>query len=168
MKLHHTFQTEFDDLAVLPWLLENDPEHWPFPDVSVAPEDIRVGIARTRTGPWVEISAVVRNNGSADVRGVEVLVGASMIGERGIGESVIVDVPRRGHAEIKRRWPFPAPYGTVLVHAMQLSEHGPADSWHADPTPEDAIAFRIISPENAPKDYGAVIRAQCAPVCRGY
>ena len=98
MKLHHSFQTEFDDLSVLPWLLENDPEHWPYPDVSVAPEDIQVGIARTRTGPQVEISAIVRNNGLADVRGVEVFVAASVNGEPGVRELVIVDVPRRGHS----------------------------------------------------------------------
>lgn len=168
LRLHHSFETEFDDLSALPWLLENDPQQWPYPDVSVAPEDIQVSLARTRDGPQVDVSAIVRNNGLADVRGVEVYVSASVHGKDGPTESVIVDVPRRGHVEIKRRWPFSAPYGTVLVHAMQVSKHTPIGSWHADLTPEDAVAFRIVNPESAPKDYAAGMRAQCAPVCRGY
>lgn len=80
----------------------------------------------------------------------------------------IVDVPPRGSIEIRTRLPFTAPYGFVVIHAMQISEHGPHDSWQPDPTPEDAVAFRVINPELAPKDYVASLVAMCGYPCRGY
>jgi hypothetical protein len=164
LKLSYSASTDFDDLSALPALLESDPNTWPRPDVSVAPEDIIV----TRVGSSLQISATVRNNGLADVRGVQVYLAASVHGEHGAKRSVVVDVPRRGQVEIKQRLPFSAPYGTVVVHALQLSEHNPFDSWHADPTPEDAVAFRIVNPGAAPPDYAARIVKDCGGICRGY
>lgn len=79
-----------------------------------------------------------------------------------------MDVPRRGHVEIKERLRFSAPYGIVLVHAMQLSEHAPFDSWNPDPTPDDAVAFRIVNLHAAPPDYAARIVKDCGGICRGY
>ncbi len=64
--------------------------------------------------------------------------------------------------------PFSAPYGVVVVHVMQFSEHTPHDSGSPDPTPDDAVAFRIISPQHAPKGFAASLVAQCGPICRGF
>jgi hypothetical protein len=156
--------SEYDDLAVLPGLLAMDPSAWPRADVSVAPEDVRIA----RIGSQVDVVAVVRNSGDVGVRGVQVMVDATVHGKRGFDRTYIVDVPPRGSAEIRTRIPFSAPYGVVVVHAMQISEHGPHDSWHPDPTPQDAVAFRVINPERAPKDYVSSLVAMCGYPCRGY
>jgi hypothetical protein len=89
----------------------------------------------------------------------------SVNGER---RSLVVDVPRRGATEIEVVLPMAAPYATVVVHALQLTEHAPFESWTPDPTPEDALAFRIVNPQRAPRDDAAIIRAHSAPDCRGY
>jgi hypothetical protein len=167
MRLQHSSMTEFDDLSVLPMVLDTDPSRWPQPDVSVAPEDITV--TRVGTAGELEISAIVRNSGWADVRGVEVYAGAGVDGAQGVKDSVVVVVPQRGQVEVKRRLRFPSPYGVVFVHAMQLSNHGPHESWSPDPTPDDAIAYRIVNPEGAPPGYVARIKKDlCYNLCRGY
>lgn len=168
LKLLHGSQAEFDDLAELPALLASDPALLPQGDISVAPEDITVSVTDSGGSPHVQIAAVVRNSGGVDLRGVQVLVAATVNGEHGPKELVIVDVPRRGHAEIKRLLPFSAPYGTILVHAMQASEHGPFESFQPDPTPDDAVAFRIVNPTKAPSGYAARIVQDCGGICRGY
>ena len=48
------------------------------------------------------------------------------------------------------------------------SEHTPHDSWNPDPTPDDAVAIRIIGPQHAPKEFAASLIQQCAPICRGF
>jgi hypothetical protein len=167
MRLHHSAMTEFNDLSVLPRVLDTDPSRWPQPDVSVAPEDITV--TRAGTAGELEISAIVRNSGWADVRGVEVYVAATVDGTQGAKDSVVVVVPQRGQVEIKRRMRLSSPYGVVIIHAMQLSNHGPHDSWSPDPTPDDAIAYRIVNPEGAPAGYVARIKKDlCYDLCRGY
>jgi hypothetical protein len=169
MRLQHSSMTEFDDLSLLPTLLHTDPELWPRPDVSVAPEDITVTRVRTRNGSELEISAIVRNNGAANVSGVEVHLAASGDGTQGSKDSVIVVVPQRGQVEVRRRLRFSLPYGVVVVHAMQLSEHAPHESWSPDLTPEDAIAFRLVNPQDAPPGYAARVQKDlCYNVCRGY
>jgi hypothetical protein len=88
--------------------------------------------------------------------------------DRGITRSLVVDVPRGGTTEIELSVPFSAPYGAVIAQVMQISEHTPHDSWNPDPTPDDAVAFRIISPQHAPKGFTASLVAQCGPICRGF
>jgi hypothetical protein len=154
-----------DGLSALPGLLAAGPSSWPSADLSVAPEDIVV----TRTATTVHIAAVIRNSGNANTRGAQVMVGAvTSAADRGITRSLVVDVPRGGTTEIELSVPFSAPYGAVLVQVMQISEHTPHDSWNPDPTPDDAVAFRIISPQHAPKGFAASLVAQCGPICRGF
>jgi hypothetical protein len=154
-----------DGLSALPGLLAAGPSSWPHADLSVAPEDITV----TRTATSVHVAAVIRNSGNAHTRGAEIMIGAATsAADRGINRSFVVDVPRGGTAEIKLSLPFSAPYGAVVVQVMQISNHTPHDSWSPDPTPDDAVAFRIISPEHAPKGFAASLVAQCGPICRGF
>ena len=154
-----------DGLAALPALLAADPSSWPSADLSVAPHDIAV----TRTATAIEISAVIRNYGNAPSRGAKVIiVAATSASDRGITRTFVVDVPRGGTREVALSLPFKAPYGFVLTQVMQISEHAPHDSWTPDPTPEDAVALRIITPEHAPKGVLASLLQQCAPICRGF
>ena len=154
-----------DGLSALPALLAAGRSSWPSADLSVAPEDISV----TRTATSVHIAAVIRNSGNANTHGAEIMIGAvKSAADRGINRSFVVDVPRGGTAEIKLSLPFSAPYGAVLVQVMQISEHTPHDSWSPDPTPDDAVAFRIIGPQRAPKEFAASLVEQCGPICRGF
>jgi hypothetical protein len=154
-----------DGLSALPDLLAAGPSSWSHADLSVAPEDITV----TRSATSVHIAAVIRNSGNANTHGAEIMIGAvTSAADRGINRSFVVDVPRGGTAEIKLSLPFSAPYGAVLVQVMQISEHTPHDSWSPDPTPDDTVAFRIISPQHAPKEFAASLVEQCGPICRGF
>ena len=154
-----------DGLSALPGLLAAGPSSWPHADLSVAPEDVTV----TRTATSVNIAAVIRNSGNATTRGAEIMIGAvTNVADRGITRSFVVDVPRGGTAEIELSVLFSAPYGAVLVQVMQISEHTPHDSWSPDPTPDDAVVFRIISPQRAPKEFAASLFEQCGPICRGF
>jgi hypothetical protein len=166
IRLRHPECREVSDgLSALPDLLAAGPSSWPSADLSVAPEDIAV----TRTATTVHIAAVIRNSGNANTRGAQVMIGAvTSAADRGITRSFVVDVPRGGTTEIELSVPFSAPYGAVLVQVMQISEHTPHDSWNPDPTPDDAVAFRIISPQDAPKEFAASLIAQCGPICRGF
>jgi hypothetical protein len=165
LKLLRDWHTEFDDLGALPALLTTDPSQWPRADVSVAPEDVTI----SRAGSNLSISAIVRNSGLVGVRGVEVSIDATIHGERGGPQrTFVVEVPAGGSVELKTHLPFAAPYGSVVVFAKQASNHAPFESWHFDPTPEDAITFRVVSPERAPKGYEAGLRAQCGYPCRGF
>jgi hypothetical protein len=166
IRLRHADCREVSDgLSTLPSLLAGGPSSWPSADLSVAPEDIAV----TRTATSVHIAAVIRNSGNANARGAEVMIGAvTSAADRGITRSLVVDVPRGGTTEIELSVPFSAPYGAVIAQVMQISEHTPHDSWNPDPTPDDAVAFRIISPQHAPKGFTASLVAQCGPICRGF
>lgn len=169
MRLRRSSVSELNDLSMLPELLTTDPSLWPHPDISIAPEDITVTRVRSRDGDALEVSAIIRNNGTADVSGVEVYLAAGVDGSEGIKDAVVVAVPQRGHVEIKRRLRFSGTFGIVMVHAMQISNHGPHDSWTPDPTPDDAIAFRIVNPQDAPPGYVARMQKDiCYNVCRGY
>ena len=152
-------------LSALPGLLTAAPASWPSPDLSVAPEDIAV----TRTATTVHIAAVIRNSGNATSRGAQVIISvATSATDRGITRSLVVDVPRAGTKEIEVSVPFSAPYGAVLAQVLQISEHTPHDTWTADPTPDDEVAVRIISPEHAPSGFVASLLQQCGPICRGF
>lgn len=166
IRLRHSDCREVSDgLSALPSLLAAGPSSWPSADLSVAPEDITV----TRTATSVHIAAVIRNSGNAHARGAEVMIGAvTSAADRGITRSFVVDVPRGATTEIELSVPFSAPYGAVVAQVMQISEHTPHDSWNPDPTPDDAVAFRIISPQHAPNGFAASLVAQCGPICRGF
>ncbi len=166
IRLRHSDCREVSDgLSTLPGLLAADPSSWPSADLSVAPEDIVV----TRTAATVHIAAVIRNSGNANSRGAEVTIGAvTSAADRGITRSFVVDVPRGGTTKIELSLPFSASYGAVVADVMQISEHTPHDSWNPDPTPDDAVAFRIIGPQHAPKGFAASLIAQCGPICRGF
>ena len=154
-----------DGLSTLPSLLAGGPSSWPSADLSVAAEDIAV----TQTATSVHITVVIRNSGNANSRGAEVMIGAvTSAADRGITRNVVVDVPRGGTTEIELSVPFSAPYGAVVAQVMQISEHTPHDSWNPDPTPDDTVAFRIISPQQAPNGFAASLVAQCRPLCRGF
>lgn len=166
IRLRHPDCREVNDgLSALPSLLAAPPSSWPSADLSVAPEDIAV----TRTATTVHIAAVIRNSGNANSRGAQVMISAATSAtDRGISRSFVVDVPRGGTMEIELSVPFSAPYGAVVAQVMQISEHTPHDSWSPDPTPDDAVAFRIIGPQHAPKGFAASLIQQCAPICRGF
>ena len=154
-----------DGLSALPNLLAAGPSSWPSGDLSVAPEDITV----TRTPTALRVTAIVRNAGTAHIRGAEVMIGiATSATDRGITRGFVVDVPRGSEREIQLSVPFTAPYGVIVVQAMQMSMHTPHDTWNPDPTADDTVAFRIISPQRAPKGFAASLIAQCGPICRGF
>ena len=166
IRLRHPDCREVSDgLSALSGLLAAGPSSWPSADLSVAPEDIAV----TRTATTIQLAAVIRNSGNANTRGAQVMISAATsAADRGITRSFVVDVPRGGMTEIELSMPFSALYGFVVVHVMQLSEHTPHDSGSPDPTPDDAVAFRVISPQQAPKGFAASLVAQCGPICRGF
>jgi hypothetical protein len=166
IRLRHPESREVSDgLSALPGLLAAPPSSWPSADLSVAPEDIAV----TRTATTVHITAVVRNSGNANSRGAQVMISAATgVSDRGITRSFVVDVARGGTKEIELSLPFSAPYGAVVAQVMQISEHTPHDSWNPDPTPDDAVAIRIIGPQYAPKGFAASLIQACAPICRGF
>jgi hypothetical protein len=166
IRLRHSDSREVSDgLSTLPRLLAGGPSTWPSADLSIAPQDLAV----TRTATSVHIAAVIRNSGNANARGAEVMIGAvTSAADRGITRTFVVDVPRGGTMEIDLSVPFSAPYGAVVAQIMQISEHAPPDSWNPDPTPDDGVAFRIISPEHAPHGFAASLVAQCGPICRGF
>jgi hypothetical protein len=155
---------DFEMLSALPDLLGTPRETWARADVSVAPEDITV---TPMTGA-VRVNAVIRNAGAVDAHGVEVFVGATKDGLKDTRRTIVVVVPKRGARSITVTLPFDHPYGAVVVHAAQMSDHTPSEMWHPDPTPEDAVAFRIVNPRLTPNRYVEFLTSQCGFVCRGY
>jgi hypothetical protein len=164
VQLRSSDWVETDRLSALPSLLERPAETWPRGDVSVAPEDVLVTPGRQA----VRISATIRNTGTADARGVYVRVVTGVMPNDTTPRGFVVDIPARGEARVRFTQPLLSAYAVVLVHAMQISEHTAYDSWTPDPTPDDAIAFRIVNPQKAPKDFVKWVSEQCAPICRGY
>jgi len=162
--LQDSIGTEVSDgLAALPALLAGPPSSWPSADLSVVPEDIAV----TRTATTLHIAAVIRNYGNAPSRGAEVVFNAvTSATDRGITRTSVVDVPPGGTTEIEVSMPFSAPYGAVLAQVSQMSEHAHG-RWTPDPTPYDDVAWRVISPERAPKGFAASLLKLCGPICRG-
>jgi len=155
---------DFETLSALSDLLGTPSESWARADVSVAPDDITV----TQMTGTVRVNAVIRNAGAVDAHGVEVFFGATRDGLKDTRRTIVVLVPKQGARSITVTLPFDHPYGAVVVHAAQMSSHTPSEMWHPDPTPEDAIAFRIIDPQLAPNRYVEFLTSQCGFVCRGY
>jgi len=155
---------EIGSLARLGDLLSTPRESWPSGDVAVAPEEITVTSAREA----VQVNAVVRNAGSEPLHGVFVAAQLSNGTERGIIRGVVIDLPAFGTKTVSVDFPLLIPYGAVVIHALQLGEHAPFESWTPDPTPEDSFAFRLVNPRQAPSGYADWIKSQCGPPCRGF
>ena len=157
-----------DNLAALPSTLAQPPENWPLGDIAVAPEDIVV----SRLGQSVEVTATIRNFGGADLHNAHVYIvtgtGAGRTAKTGGRRSFVIDIPRGGSTTISATLPLPAAYGVVLIHGRQLTEHSPFGTMAPDPTPEDAVAFRVINPRAAPRDYVALLRRDCGFGWRGF
>jgi hypothetical protein len=157
-----------ESIAVLPELLVQPPETWPAGDVAVAPEEITV----VRRSTTVDVTATIRNFGGADLHNAHVFLSTiteDAGGQREAGRRVLtIHVPHGGATAVSASLPMPAAYGAVLVHALQLTEHAPFGMWIPDPTPEDAVAFRVVNPRAAPRNYAEVLRGRCGPICRGY
>jgi hypothetical protein len=156
---------EFTMLASLPDLLSSARETWPAGDVAIAAEDMSVHMADGK----VQLTATVRNIGPEPLHGVSLLVTAGTGQEQRVTPRVLViDLPANGSETIETELPLTARYGVVVVQAMQIGEHAPHESWAPDPTPENAVAFRIVNPRLAPRGYAEWIRRQCGPPCLGY
>ena len=157
--------TEVATLSELMQVLSLSTDAWPIGDVSVTPTDIRYA----RVEGALRVEAVVRNGGTAEARDVEILISTAAIAGKGPGRSFIRNLPPGGFVEVTAELPFTAAYGAVVVHARQLVDHTLPDRWSPDPTPEDAVAFRVIAPENAPPGYARTVVEMCGlAVCRGY
>ena len=155
--------TEVGQLSDLERLLATPSTDWPTADISVLPEDIRL----TRDGARVRIEASVRNDGTAPARDVSVFL-ATVSGGTQMGRRTLVrTVPANGSLEIDVELPFTAAYGTVVVHAMQLSEHARPGQWSPDPTPDDSVAFRVVGLSRAPRGYLQRVLSECG-ACRGF
>jgi hypothetical protein len=155
---------EVDQLSDLRDLLRTDPAAWPVGDIVITPKDVAVTVLKNNT---IQLDASVRNIGGATLRGVIVHVVMTTDGRDSVKHAVVVDVPKHGTANISMALPLLNRYGLVLVHAFQVSEHSAFDMWTPDPTPEDAMAFRIVNPRLAPDGYAAWITKQCGP-CKGF
>jgi hypothetical protein len=155
---------EYESLASLPGLLSTPADDWPSGDVSVAPEEMTISVNREA----VRLNAIVRNNGSQPLLRVRLVAGFGTGRERGIIHQLVVDIPPHGSKDIEVEFPLVSRYGVVVLQALQIGgEHGPFESWSPDPTPEDSVAFRIVNPRQAPRDYVDWARKQCRP-CRGF
>jgi len=165
MVLH---SAHLDNLAALPSILVQPPETWPLGDIAVAPEDIVV----SRRGQDVDVTATIRNFGGADLHNAHVYVttgtGAGRTAKTAGLRSFVIDIPRGGSTTITATLPLTAAYGVVLIHGRQFTEHSPFGTMAPDPTPEDAVAFRVINPRAAPRDYVSLLRRGCGFECRGF
>lgn len=155
---------DLGDLRSLPDLLATDPASWPAPDLSVAPEDIDV----SRSSQTLGVTVIVRNTGEAPAWRALVAIAATTGADDRSLRNRVVDVPAHGQTRIDVSLPFAARYGIVLVQIQQATEHSPHEVFVPDPTPEDSIAFRIVAPEQAPRDYRARIAAQIGLPSRGF
>ena len=155
---------EFRSVSLLPELLATPREAWPSGDVSIAPEEISLTVAKQT----VRITAQVRNIGGEPLHDVHVTIAMATGNERGQSLARVVDIAPYGATPIEAELPLNNRYATVMIQAMQLGEHAPHESWIPDPTPENSVAFRIVNPRAAPAGYADWIRSQCGHVCRGY
>lgn len=155
----------FGSLASVPALLSSPRETWPSGDVAVAAEEMSVRAADGK----VRLTAVVRNIGTEPLHGVSLFVNfATGQEQRVTPRMLVIDLGANGSETIETELPMTAPYGVVVIHAMQLGEHTPHESLTPDPTPENSVAFRIVNPRLAPRGYADWLKRQCGPPCRGY
>jgi hypothetical protein len=141
-------------LSALPAILDADPTLRPIGDVAISPDDIRVTSSDRAADQPVSVAITVRDQGTGDL--FKVLVRVTLTSsptDKGVSRQFVVDIPAQGSTEITLQSAFPAGYGVIVAHALQLTEHSPFENWTPDPTPEDACAFRVVNPRLAPPRY---------------
>jgi hypothetical protein len=151
-------------LSELPAMLAMPSPSWPRPDVSVHPQDIRL----TREGDMLNVQAIVRNGGGAPAHDVQIHLTSSKDAAKRSSRTFVRTIPANGFVEVTARLENREPYGEVMLHALQSSDHAPQERWSADPTPDDEAVFRIFGVELAPPGYAARLRDMCGYGCRGY
>ena len=146
---------ESQRLSALPVVLDTDPTLRPVGDVAISPDDLVVVPSDPKPGAPVSVTITVRNQGSGDLFKVSVqVILVSSLDDRGsTARQFVVDLPAQGSTAIKFEAAFPLGYGVLSAVAMQLTDHSPFESSTADPTPEDACAFRVVNLRAAPKGY---------------
>jgi hypothetical protein len=155
-------------LSLLPTLLDAGPQMRPVGDVSISPSDIIVSPESFQPGSLIDVTVTVRNAGDGDLHKTLVLVAfGSDPAARGTTRQFVVDIAARGSTELKMQAAFPAGYGFVMAHAMQISEHSPHDTWTPDPTPEDACAFRVVNARLGPPKYAEALLGAAGGGCGG-
>jgi hypothetical protein len=114
----------------------------PIGDVSISPADIEIS-APLQPGAPADVAVTVRNAGDGDLHKtiVNVTFGTDLAA-RGTSRQFVLDIPAHESSVLKLQAAFPAGYGFVMAHALQLSEHSPHDNWVPDPTPENGCAFQ--------------------------
>ena len=161
----HDLGADVGPLSGLPALLDADAASRPRGDVSIAPNDIVITPAGGGSG---SATITMRNQGDVALHRVFIdVVVAAQPTDRGVVRHFVVDIPAHGSTDVELPVIFPAGYGVVAVSAMQATEHGTFADWMSvDPTPEDAVAFRIFNVQAAPAGYVNTIRESCG--CRGW
>lgn len=140
-------------LSLLPMLLAADRAQ-PVGDVTISPADIVITPATFQAGALIDVKITVHNAGDGDLHKavVDITLGTDL-GSRGTSRHFVVDIPAHESTDLKVQGAFPAGYGYVLAHALQLGEHGPHQDWVPDPTPENACAIMVANPRRAPANY---------------
>jgi hypothetical protein len=156
---------ESRQLSLLPSLLEMSTR--PIGDVSISPGEIEIP-APLHAGAPIDVTITVRNAGDGDLHKtiVHVMSGTDPAA-RGASRQFVVDIPAHGSAVLQLQAAFPAGYGFVMAHALQLSEHSPHDTWTPDPTPDNACAFRVVNARLAPPKYLQTLMTNAAGGCSG-
>ena len=156
--------TDVARLSELPSMLAVPASSWPAPDISVFPEDIRL----TRERDVVHVEAIVRNGGTAAAHDVQIHLTSSRDAVKRSTRTFIRTIPANGFIEVTADLETRDPYGEVMLHALQLSEHVRLQRWTPDPTPEDGAAFRVFGADLAPPGYVVKLRDMCGYGCRGF
>ena len=162
----HEGGADLGALSALSDLLDAVSESRPRGDVSIAPNDIVITAGAGTSG---SATITLRNQGDVALHRVfvDVAVAAQPTDDGGRSRHFVIDIPARGSTDVTLPVIFPAGYGVVAVTAMQATEHGTYSDWMSfDPTPEDAVAFRIFNVQAAPAGYLNIIREACG--CRGW
>jgi hypothetical protein len=150
-------------LSALPSLLDAGSPSRPVGDVAISPADIGVSPLIAQAGAIVDVRVTVRNAGDGDLHKTLVYITfATDLTSRGTTREFVVDIPAHEAIELKLQAGFPAGYGVVMAHALQLTEHSPHDNPVPDPTPENACAFRIVNARLAPPKYVESVFAAAA------
>jgi hypothetical protein len=156
--------TDLGRLSELAPMLALPSSAWPAPDISVLPEEIHL----QREGDVIQAQAIVRNTGSAAAHDVQIYLTASKDGVKRSSRTFIRSIPAKGFVEVTADLATREPYGEVMLHALQISEHIRLERWTPDPTPDDQAAFRVFGGELAPRGYALKLRDMCGYGCRGY
>jgi hypothetical protein len=114
------------------------------------------------------VEAIVRNGGTAAAHDVQIHLTSSRDAVKRSTRTFIRTIPANGFIEVTADLDTRDPYGEVMLHALQLSEHVRLQRWTPDPTPEDGAAFRVFGADLAPPGYVVKLRGMCGYGCRGF